>query len=325
MTMETQGTRQETVVTKDGTSINIYIGSQPPAGQASQSVTPTASLTSKILWVLILILAIPFVPLIFSQFGINLDGVRNTWQQWQMSMSMPVPMAAPVTMVTPMQLQQEPEPVIAEIFPPLANVPSEPTVPTLQAVALNREFCTLDKGRIVTGLRGYSRPVADESIDSLPNKICHRNCIMQIDSAAGVELVNENSEMRLVGSWYSTGANCEGQLNELAENQNQNQAGLQKTFWIPMLYGWEYAKEQLEQLQKKLNGEKVDKPETGKATPATGWSLWDFLPETVKGWGWKGLWLLVALLLIITNFSGMFGRLIAIVVVAGICWWVFWT
>ena len=319
--METQETRPETVVTKDGTSINIYIGGQTPTA----SLTSAASLTSVILWGVILALAIP---LILPQLGINLGNTwQQTWQQWQMSLMQPLPMAAPttVTMVTPMQ--QEPVPVIAEIFPPIANVPSESTVPTVQAVALNREFCILDKGRKVTGLYGYSRPLADESIDSLPNKICHLNCIMQIDSAAGVELVNENREMRLVGSWYSTGANCEGQLNELAENQNQNQtqAGLQKTFWIPMLYGLEYAQKQLEQLQKKLNGEnveKVDKPETGKATPAPGWSLWELLPDKVKGWGVNGLLVLVALLLIITNFSGGLGKAITIVIAGVVLWWV---
>jgi hypothetical protein len=323
MTTGTQETRPETVVTKDGTSINIYIGQggQPITGQA---VTPTTNLMSVVLWGVIAILAIP---LILPQLGLNLDGVKNTWQQWQMSLSMPVPMAAPtpVTMVTPMVTPMQ-EPVVA-------NVPSEPILaPTvtaeLQTVALtaNRKVCTLSAGRVETGLRGYSRPVADESIDNLPSQLCYRNCIMQIESASSVELFNGDTEMRLVGSWYSTGKSCDGSLNELAENKNPNQnptqAGLQKTFWITMLYGWEYAQEQL---QKKLNGDKGDKPETGKSTPTPGWSLWELLPETVKGWGMKGLAVLVALLLIITNFSGGLGRLIAVVVVVGIFWLVFWT
>lgn len=323
-------TRQETVVTKDGTSINIYIGGQPLTGQVVTPTTGGGSLMSGVLWLIILGLA---ASLILPQFGINLEGVKNTWRQWQMNWMLPVPpmqqmqlQPAPI-MVTPPQ--QWDTPVVADAESPI--IPEQPIAPTpsaeasqdspLQPVAFKQE-CTLSTGRVVTSLRGYSRPVADGDMAYLPTQVCHRNCIMQSEIAQ-VELLNNNRDMRLVGSWSSTGQNCTADSKELEDNKDNS--GVQKTFLslIPLGYGYRYA---YEELQKKLKGgsDKEKKLESEQATVA-GWSLWDLLPESVKGLGIKGLLVLLAVLLILTNFGGMFGKIIAVVVVIGIFLFVFGT
>jgi uncharacterized protein involved in cysteine biosynthesis len=85
---------------------------------------------------------------------------------------------------------------------------------------------------------------------------------------------------------------------------------------IPLYKGYKYA---YDELSRRLLPSTT---EQGQGS-ATANSVWSYLPESVQSLGWKAFGIIFILILIMTNFTGGLGKVVAIILILVVGWLVF--
>lgn len=253
--------------------------------------------------VFVVIFVLLAAPIIANQTGINLKELaQNQWTQMQQYMPR----------FDNMSLSQ-------------ALVPTPPVV---------EPQCQISRWSLKRGLIGKSRVIEDGNYDGMlkemlqdtQSTICHNNCIMRIQAASQVMVFNDNTYMRLVGNWMSTGLTCAEEdvadnLVGQTEAQPPTAPHPQKAAFmlIPLYKGYKYA---YDELSRRLFPSTTEQGQ-GSATANSAANVWSYLPESVQSLGWKAFGIIFILILIMTNFTGGLGKVVAIILILVVGWLVF--